>query len=89
MNEIDIILNYENMIIRFYGVFENIYKEVKDKKLKIVDIICLFVKKIYIVVSEYYNKGYEIIVIGDMKYLEVIGINGWCENLVIIIKILE
>ncbi|HGM3508019.1 TPA: 4-hydroxy-3-methylbut-2-enyl diphosphate reductase [Clostridioides difficile] len=89
VDEIDIIPNYENMIIRSHGVPENIYKEAKEKKLKIVDTTCPFVKKIHTVVSEYHNKGYEIIVIGDMKHPEVIGINGWCENSAIIIKTLE
>ena len=89
VNEIDTIPNHENMIIRYHGVPENIYKEAKDKKLKIVDTTCPFVKKIHTVVSEYHNKGYEIIVIGDMKHPEVIGINGWCENSAIIIKTLE
>ena len=89
VNEIDTIPNHENMIIRSHGVPENIYKEAKDKKLKIVDTTCPFVKKIHTVVSEYHNKGYEIIVIGDMKHPEVIGINGWCENSAIIIKTLE
>ncbi|MCC0629359.1 MULTISPECIES: 4-hydroxy-3-methylbut-2-enyl diphosphate reductase [unclassified Clostridioides] len=89
VDEIDIIPNYENMIIRSHGVPEKIYKEAKDKKLKIVDTTCPFVKKIHTVVSEYHNKGYEIIVIGDMKHPEVIGINGWCENSAIVIKTLE
>ncbi|HBG7285471.1 4-hydroxy-3-methylbut-2-enyl diphosphate reductase [Clostridioides difficile] len=89
VNEIDTIPNRENMIIRSHGVPENIYNEAKDKKLKIVDTTCPFVKKIHTVVSEYHNKGYEIIVIGDMKHPEVIGINGWCENSAIIIKTLE
>ncbi|CZR97207.1 MULTISPECIES: 4-hydroxy-3-methylbut-2-enyl diphosphate reductase [unclassified Clostridioides] len=89
VDEIDIIPNYENMIIRSHGVPEKIYKEAKDKKLKIVDTTCPFVKKIHTVVSEYHNKGYEIIVIGDMKHPEVIGINGWCENSAIIIKTVE
>ncbi|MDI0264522.1 4-hydroxy-3-methylbut-2-enyl diphosphate reductase [Clostridioides difficile] len=89
VDEIDIIPNYENMIIRSHGVPEKIYKEAKDKKLKIVDTTCPFVKKIHTVVREYHNKGYEIIVIGDMKHPEVIGINGWCENSAIIIKTVE
>lgn len=89
VDEIDIIPNYENMIIRSHGVPEKIYKEAKDKKLKIVDTTCPFVKKIHTVVSEYHNKGYEIIVIGDMRHPEVIGINGWCENSAIIIKTVE
>ncbi|MCC0684484.1 4-hydroxy-3-methylbut-2-enyl diphosphate reductase [Clostridioides sp. ZZV14-6345] len=89
VNEIDTIPNHESMIIRSHGVPENIYKEAKDKKIKIVDTTCPFVKKIHTVVSEYHNKGYEIIVIGDMKHPEVIGINGWCENSAIIIKTLE
>ncbi len=69
--------------------FLKIYIRKPKIKIKIVDTTCPFVKKIHTVVSEYHNKGYEIIVIGDMKHPEVIGINGWCENSAIIIKTLE
>jgi len=37
-------------------------------------------------VEEYYNKGYNIIIVGDDKHPEVIGINGWCNDTAIISK---
>lgn len=46
-------------------------------------------KKIHKIVKEYSKKGYEIIVIGDSKHPEVIGINGWCNNNSIIVKTIE
>ena len=36
-----------------------------------------------------YNKGYNIIIIGDKSHPEVQGINGWCDNKAIIGKNLE
>lgn len=79
----------KNMIIRSHGVGENIYKESREKDINIVDTTCPFVKKIHEIAKQYHSDGFKIIVIGDSKHPEVIGINGWCNNEAIIIKTLE
>ena len=89
VDEIESVPNTKKMIIRSHGVSEKIYKDAKQKQINIVDTTCPFVRKIHRIVKAYHDKGYEIIVIGDSKHPEVIGINGWCENLAIIIKTLE
>ena len=38
------------------------------------------VKKIHNIVRKKRDEGYEVIIIGDGKHPEVIGINGWCDN---------
>ena len=77
------------MIIRSHGVSEKIYNDAKEKDLNVIDTTCPFVKKIHRVVKREYEKGKAIIVIGDSKHPEVIGINGWCNNSAIIIKTVE
>lgn len=79
----------ENMIIRSHGVAESVYKQAKAKNINVIDTTCPFVKKIHSIVKEAFDKGYKIIVIGDCKHPEVIGINGWCENSAIIIKSID
>ena len=39
-----------------------------------------FCKKIHNIVRKKRDEGYEVIIIGDGKHPEVIGINGWCDN---------
>ncbi|WGX74951.1 4-hydroxy-3-methylbut-2-enyl diphosphate reductase [Paraclostridium bifermentans] len=79
----------KSMIIRSHGVGEIVYTESKEKGLNVIDTTCPFVKKIHEVAKKHYSQGFDIIVIGDAKHPEVIGINGWCNNEAIIIKTLE
>lgn len=69
-----------NIIIRSHGVPKDIINKIIDNKLNLVDCTCPYVSKIHKKVEEYYNKGYDIIIIGDKNHPEVIGINGWCDN---------
>ncbi len=86
---IDSIPNFKNMIIRSHGVSEKVYKDANEKRINVVDTTCPYVKKIHRIVKTYHDKGYEIIVIGDSKHPEVIGINGWCGDCAKIIKTLD
>lgn len=79
----------KNMIIRSHGVAEKIYTDAKGKDINIIDTTCPFVKKIHNIVKDAYEEGYDIIVIGDSKHPEVIGINGWCNNSALIFKSLS
>lgn len=78
-----------NIIIRSHGVSEEIYNKARENDINIMDATCPFVKKIHEIANRYYKDGYKIIIIGDSKHPEVIGINGWCNNEAIIIKTLE
>ncbi|MGL5346986.1 MAG: 4-hydroxy-3-methylbut-2-enyl diphosphate reductase [Peptostreptococcaceae bacterium] len=78
-----------NMIIRSHGVGEEIYNNATKRTLNVIDTTCPFVKKIHRVVKREYEKGNKVIVIGDSKHPEVIGINGWCNNSAIIIKSMD
>ena len=73
-------INEGKIIIRSHGVPLNIYEIAQNKGIEIIDCTCPFVRKIQKKVNEYYKKGYAIVIIGDCKHPEVIGINGWCNN---------
>ncbi len=68
------------MIIRTHGVTKEILDLALDKGIDVLDLTCPFVAKIHKIVSEHYEKGYKIIIVGDRNHPEVIGINGWCNN---------
>ncbi|KAB3524948.1 4-hydroxy-3-methylbut-2-enyl diphosphate reductase [Alkaliphilus serpentinus] len=77
------------VIIRSHGVSEAIYIEAKDKSLEIIDTTCPYVKRIQGIVNTYYKEGFSIVIVGNPKHPEVIGINGWCNNSAYIIETLE
>ncbi len=64
------------VIIRAHGVGKDIYQKLGDRHY--IDLTCPFVSKIHKIVEKHYNEGYKIIIVGDAKHPEVIGINGWC-----------
>ena len=82
---VDDIPNNSKVIIRAHGVGKKTISDLEKRGLEYVDLTCPHVKKIHNIVAEHYEKGYQIIIIGDKSHPEVIGINGWCENSAFII----
>ncbi len=73
------------LVIRTHGVGKNVYDEIEKKGLNMVDLTCPFVEKIHKIVKEHYDKGYQIVIVGDKNHPEVKGINGWCNDEAIIL----
>jgi 4-hydroxy-3-methylbut-2-enyl diphosphate reductase len=74
------------VIIRSHGVSKDIYDKLTEKNIIIEDATCPYVSNIQKKVNNYYQSGYNIIIVGDKEHPEVVGINGWCENKAIISK---
>ena len=74
------------VVIRSHGVGKFLYDALEEKGMKIVDGTCPFVKKIHTIVNEAWNDGKSIIIAGDGKHPEVMGINGWCGNSAVILE---
>ena len=70
----------ETVIIRSHGIKKSDQQILENKGIDFIDATCPFVKKIHNIVSDAYEKGQDIIIIGDESHPEVIGINGWCNN---------
>ena len=86
-NEDDILkLTEGTIVIRSHGVEKRIYDIIEQRKLKLVDATCPFVKKIHNIVHEKGMEGYEVIIIGNEKHPEVEGIKGWCVGPVTVIN---
>ncbi len=64
------------IVIRAHGVGKDIYEKIGGREY--IDLTCPFVSKIHKIVEKYHNDGYKIVIVGDEKHPEVIGINGWC-----------
>ncbi len=84
IDKIDELPDNTVLAIRTHGVGKHVYDEIDSAGYKYVDLTCPFVKKIHKIVAEKYADGYKIVIIGDKKHPEVIGINGWCENKAIV-----
>jgi 4-hydroxy-3-methylbut-2-enyl diphosphate reductase len=68
------------VIIRSHGITKEVFRQLEEKKVRIIDATCPFVKKIHNIVQEKKAAGYEIVVVGSANHPEVEGICGWCDN---------
>jgi len=75
-----------SIVIRAHGEPPKTYERCKTKNIKIYDYTCPYVKTIHQLVKEKYIKGYEIIIFGRKDHPEVIGVNGYCDNMAVIIS---
>ena len=78
---VDDITKAENhVIIRSHGVSPEIIDYLKDSEKPFTDATCPFVSKIHKIAAEYSNKGYIVLIAGDDKHPEIIGIRGYCKG---------
>lgn len=73
------------IIIRTHGVSPAKVEEFKNKKLKIIDATCPFVKKAQKFAEQLTKEGYQVIIIGESEHPEVKGICGFTKNKAIVI----
>jgi 4-hydroxy-3-methylbut-2-enyl diphosphate reductase len=80
IEETDDLSKFEHgtVIIRSHGVAKRIYDTLQEHRFEIVDATCPFVLKIHRFVSEYSEKEYHVVIIGNEMHPEVVGIRGWC-----------
>lgn len=81
VEEFDEVLDNNMVIFSVYGVFQVVCLEVDCCGLKVFDVICLLVIKVYLEVVWYCCVGCDVVLIGYVGYLEVEGMMGqWdCE----------
>ena len=68
------------VIIRSHGISADVYHQLEDKKVRIVDATCPFVSKIHRIVEKKYQEGSCIVIVGNANHPEVEGINGGCNG---------
>jgi (E)-4-hydroxy-3-methyl-but-2-enyl pyrophosphate reductase len=68
------------VLIRAHGVPKEIYDMLRRKNCRIIDATCPFVSKIHQIVKKESENGSRILIFGNPKHPEVMGISGWCKN---------
>ncbi|SDX76714.1 bifunctional 4-hydroxy-3-methylbut-2-enyl diphosphate reductase/30S ribosomal protein S1 [Eubacterium barkeri] len=68
------------VIIRSHGVGRTVITTAEEKALTIVNATCPFVRAMQNKVRDYYEKGYQIVIVGNAEHPEVVGAMGWCDD---------
>lgn len=70
----------KKVVIRTHGVEQSILKYCENNALDYIDATCPFVKKIHKIVQKNSNKDLPVLIAGDRKHPEVIGIKSYCNG---------
>jgi 4-hydroxy-3-methylbut-2-en-1-yl diphosphate reductase len=77
VEEIDKIRKGSTVIISTHGITPAEEREIKSRRLKVLDTTCPYVKKIHRIAEKLAGEGYETAIVGDSDHLEVMGILGY------------
>lgn len=77
------------IIIRSHGTSRENYRLLKEAGFDIIDATCPFVKKIHRIVDQDSAAGNQIVIVGDEKHPEVLGIVGWSNEPPVVIDSAE
>ena len=70
----------KKVVIRTHGVEQSILKYCENNALDYIDATCPFVKKIHKIVQKNSSKDLPVLIAGDKKHPEVIGIKSYCNG---------
>ena len=75
----------QTVIIRSHGVTPQVYERCRELGLELIDATCPHVAHIHQLVGEYSAHGGAVIIVGEAKHPEVVGIAGWANGPVFIL----
>ena len=70
----------KKVVIRTHGVEQSVLKYCENNALDYIDATCPFVKKIHKIVQKNSSKDLPVLIAGDKKHPEVIGIKSYCNG---------
>ncbi len=74
------------VVIRSHGVGQTVYDEIANLQLDACDATCPFVMKIHKLVERYSKENMPVLIAGDEKHAEVIGIRGHVKGVSYVFK---
>ena len=67
----------DTLIIRAHGAPPSVYEKCEERKIRLIDATCPYVKRIHKIVNGAASQGSAVLIAGKADHPEVIGIRGW------------
>ena len=67
------------LVIRAHGIPRDTEDDLKKNNIEYIDATCGKVKIIHKKVKDYYENGYDILIVGNKDHPEIIGANSYCD----------
>ena len=85
LNSVEDVPAGAKFVVRSHGIAPELMEQIKIKGGIILDATCPFVRRAQLVAEKIYRDGLDVVICGDPKHAEVMGINAWAKNSAIII----
>ena len=72
------------VLIRSHGIRPEIEQQLRQRGLEVVDATCVLVKRAQNIVRQLHDEGYQVVLIGDAKHPEVLGVVGYAPQVIVI-----
>jgi (E)-4-hydroxy-3-methyl-but-2-enyl pyrophosphate reductase len=72
------------LVIRSHGVRPEVIDEARRRGLTVIDATCTLVKRAQQIVRQLHEDGYTVVMIGDAKHPEVVGVVGYAPDVIVI-----
>ncbi len=86
VDSLDEVPEESTMITRAHGVSPIIFNQAYQKKIKIVDTTCPYVKKVQKIARYLYKKHYFIVIYGDKKHPEILSLMDTIQGNALVVK---
>lgn len=80
VDDVSQVPNGATLLIRAHGAPPSVFENARSRNVTVVDATCPSVRAIQQKASKYHKLGYHVVLVGNAKHPEIIGINGWCNN---------
>ena len=70
----------DRLVIRSHGVGADLYAAAEARGIELIDATCPFVKRVQQAAMNFYQQGYQVIIVGDGTHPEVLGIKSWTQE---------
>lgn len=84
-DEIDALEHGSNIVVRSHGAPRVFFERARELGLNVLDATCPYVSRIHTIVKNKSLEGKVVIIVGNEKHPEVIGIAGWCSGKKVVI----
>ena len=74
------------LILRSHGVGRTVYEACERKEIRVVDCTCPFVRRTQEIVRDSAAAGKTVVVIGERRHPEVVGLCGWGAGRVLVVE---
>jgi (E)-4-hydroxy-3-methyl-but-2-enyl pyrophosphate reductase len=86
VDSVDEVPEESTMITRAHGISPIVLKQADQKKIKIVDTTCPYVKKVQKIAQYLYKKHYFIVIYGDKKHPEILSLLDTVQGNAFVVK---